>query len=102
VGAYEAGATSDELAHRYGISRTAVKDLLHRQGVAFRRLPGLSAADVDEAVRLYRRGWLLREIAGKFAVHQETARRALAQRGVVRRSGHGDHGHAAREFSFSE
>ena len=45
VAAYEAGATSAGLAERYGISRKAVKDLLHREGVAVRRPPGLAAAN---------------------------------------------------------
>jgi hypothetical protein len=73
-----------------------VKDLLHREGAAVRRPPGLSAADVDEAVRLYQSGWLLREIAVKFAVHQETVRRALLKQGVALRSGHGSHGASRR------
>jgi transcriptional regulator with XRE-family HTH domain len=101
---YEQGATTAQLAESYGISRTAVKDLLHRQGVAVRRPVGLGAGEIDEAVRLYRAGWLLREIAEKFGVSQETMRRKLLGRGVVMPSGHGDHhcalpaqlGHAPR------
>lgn len=96
IGAYEAGATTPELALRYGVSRTAVKELLHRSGVAVRRPPGLGEPDVDEAVRLYEAGWLLREIAVECDVHQETVRRALLKRGVSMRSGHGDHGGSQR------
>jgi len=69
-----------------------VKDLLHARGAAVRRSPGLQDEDVDEAVQLYESGWLLREIAVKFDVSQETVRRRLVERGVSMRSGHGDHG----------
>ena len=66
IEAYEAGSTTAKLAERYGISRTAVKDLLHAHGVTVRRPAELNARDVYKAARLYESGWLLREIAEKF------------------------------------
>lgn len=92
IRAYEAGATTAQLAEQYGDSRTAVKDLLHHQNVVVRRPLGLGVEQVDEAVQLYQSGWLLREIAVKFNVSQETVRRRLVECGVSMRSGHGDHG----------
>jgi DNA-directed RNA polymerase specialized sigma24 family protein len=90
VTAYAAGATTAELAQQFGVSRTAVKDLLHRQHVVVRGPQGLPAEDAPEAARLYESGWLLRQIAEKFGVSQGTVRRKLLARGVVMRSGHGD------------
>ncbi len=90
--AYEAGATTTQLAEQCGVSATAVKDLLHRHGVSVRRPVGRPRGKVDEAIRLYKAGWLLREIARKFDVSQEDVRRKLRARGAVMRSGHGDHG----------
>ena len=92
IEAYEAGSTTAKLAERYGISRTAVKDLLHAHGVTVRRPAGLNARDVYKAARLYESGWLLREIAEKFDVSRDDVRRKLLAAGVVMRSGHGDHG----------
>ncbi len=91
ITAYEAGATTAQLAEQYGVSRTAVKDLLHAHRTAVRRPVGLLDEDVNEAARLYEVGWLLRKIAVKFNVSQENVRRQLLSRGVVMRSGHGDH-----------
>jgi DNA-binding transcriptional regulator LsrR (DeoR family) len=96
IAGYEGGATCAQLAEAYGISQTAVKDLLHRQGVQLRRPLGLSAEEINAATDLYEAGWLLREIAAKFGVSQETVRRRLVERGVVTRSGHGDHGERGR------
>lgn len=73
-----------------------MKDLLHARGTAVRRPPGLPDEYVDEAVRLYESGWLLREIAVKFDVSQETVRRRVIERAVSMRSGHGDHGLKSR------
>lgn len=90
IEAYEAGATTAQLAEWYGVSRTAVKALLHASEVAVRRPPGLQDEDVAEATRLYGSGWLLREIAAEFSVSPENVRRRLLeQEGAVMRSGHG-------------
>ncbi len=96
IGAYEEGSTTAQLAEHYGVSRTAVKDLLHTHGAAVRRPAGLSVDEIDEAADLYESGWLLREIGAKFEVDRETVRRKLLERGVVMRSGHGDHGGPVR------
>lgn len=96
IKAYEGGSTTPQLAEEYGISQIAVKDLLHSHGIALRRPVGLTQEDVDEAVCLYKAGWLLRKIAAKFNVSQEDVRRKLLARGVVMRSGHGHYGSQRR------
>ena len=88
IEAYESGSTTAKLAEQYGISRTAVRDLLHARGVALRRPRGLGSKDIAEAARLYDTGWLLRETAEKFDVSQENVRRRLVELGVVMRNGH--------------
>jgi hypothetical protein len=89
VGAYEAGATSAELANRYGVSRTGLQHLLHSQGAAARSPRGLTPTDVNVAEQLYAAGWLLREIGLELGFSRDAVRRALLQRGVVMRSGYG-------------
>jgi len=89
IRSYEAGATTTQLAQQYGVSATAVKDLLHCRDVVVRRRVGLQPLEVDEAVRFYESGWQLREIAQKFDASQENVRRRLLERGVTMRSGHG-------------
>ena len=89
VGCYEAGATSDELANGYGVSRTGLQHLLHSQGAAVRSPRGLTPTDVNVAERLYADGWLLREIGMELGFSRDAVRRALLQRGVIMRSGYG-------------
>ena len=49
---YEAGTTSAELADRYGVSRTGLKNLLHSQGAAVRSPRGLSYRRQESGVDL--------------------------------------------------
>jgi DNA-directed RNA polymerase specialized sigma24 family protein len=81
VRAYQAGATVYELGRRFGIHRTTVSDILHRQGVAM-RMGGLSSRQVDEAVKLYEEGWSLARIGKRLGVSDGTVRSRLVERGV--------------------
>jgi hypothetical protein len=89
VRCYESGASAAELAERYGVCHTGLKNRLHAQGAAVRSPRGLSSADVNLAERLYAAGWLLREIGAELRFSRDAVRRALLQRGVVMRSGYG-------------
>jgi uncharacterized protein (DUF433 family) len=89
---YEAGETSRQLAAAFGLGASSVKELLHRRGAKVRHKVGLTSTQVDTAVALYQDGWLLREIGKKFEVSRDAVRLALRERGVVLRSGHGNHG----------
>jgi len=89
VRAYEAGATSGELAERFGVSPLGLKSLLHSVGAKARTPRGLTPDEVVDAERLYLSGRLLREVAGRFGVSTECVRRALLRRGTKLRVGRG-------------
>jgi hypothetical protein len=74
ITAYLSGAATTELAHLFGIHRGTANKLLRAAGV-LRPSAKLTRAQADEAVRLREGGWLYREIAEKFNVDTETARR---------------------------
>jgi hypothetical protein len=61
IAGYQDGATVYKLGERFGIERRTVSEIPHRHGVTTRRR-GLSAEQVDEAVRLYEGGWSLARI----------------------------------------
>ena len=74
VEAYLAGAGTEELAAAFDLHRATVNKLLRKAGV-LRPTKKLTPADAAEAVRLREAGWLYREIAERFDVDTETARR---------------------------
>ncbi|PRW64761.1 hypothetical protein CEP50_02685 [Actinopolyspora mortivallis] len=78
---YQAGATVYELGEQFGIERRTVSTILHRHGVPMRRR-GLSAEQIDDAVRLYNQGWSLARIAARMDVAAGTVRQRLHERGV--------------------
>jgi hypothetical protein len=80
VADYEAGQRVGELARVYGIHRTTVSAHVARAG---KTRGVLSKAQVDEAVRLYGRGWSLRAVGRHLDVADKTVRRALDKRAVV-------------------
>lgn len=82
VAAYVAGATTRELADRFGIHRDTVSTHLDRAGVPIRTRCGLSPGDVDEAARLYQEGWSGARLAKKFGVSDHTIRATLRNVGV--------------------
>jgi orotate phosphoribosyltransferase-like protein len=87
--AYEAGASSTELAQEFGVSRTGVLNLLRESGVKVRTRRTLTEAEVDTAERLYGEGWILREIGQDLGVSRDCVRLALLKRGVKLRVGLG-------------
>jgi DNA-binding transcriptional ArsR family regulator len=84
VAAYSAGATVNQLAVRFEISRDTVGKHLRRRGVDTKP-PGIYPADVPEAARLYEGGWSLQRVAEKFGTTASTAQRRLLEVGVVMR-----------------
>lgn len=85
VHGYQAGASVNELATRFGIHRATVAQHLHRNGVAIRRR-GLDNHQIDHAVRLYQQGLSLVRVGARLEVHAETVRQALRTRGVPMRA----------------
>jgi len=81
---YQAGATTYELAAKFGIGREKVSTILKQQGVTMRR-QGLSPEQVDTAVRLYEQGWSLAKIGEKYHVNDTTVLTRLRERGVKTR-----------------
>jgi AraC-like DNA-binding protein len=82
---YRAGIATPALAERYNISSTAVKRLLHMNGVPMRRYHRLTDSEVQAAVALHEAGWSLAKVARKFDVDPETVRKRLNQLGVAMR-----------------
>lgn len=79
---YQAGTATPALAKRYNISTTAVKRLLHLNGVPLRRYHRLSEDDALTAAELYQAGWSLAKLGRKFDVDSDTVRRRLVQLAV--------------------
>ncbi|KAB1150719.1 hypothetical protein F7R91_01700 [Streptomyces luteolifulvus] len=87
VEAYKAGATTYQLADRFGIKRQTVSDILKRNGVT-PRWRRLTEANVDEAERLYATGLSTARVADRLKVDPETVRLRLRKRGVQMRDPH--------------
>ena len=87
VEAYKSGATTYQLADRFGIKRQTVSSILKRNGVT-PRWRRLTKANVDEAERLYARGLSLARVADRLKVDPETVRLRLHKRGVRMRDPH--------------
>lgn len=84
VTAYRDGATVYELARRFCIHRTTVGKHLRARGVDTTP-PGLAPDDVSAAAELYRQGWSLARIAGKYGIAADTVRTRLLETGVQMR-----------------
>jgi hypothetical protein len=85
VVAYQAGATTHELAVRFGIWRGTVGKHLKERGIDT-RAPIIGPEDVQVAANLYRAGWTLRQIARRYRIGDETARSYLVAAGVQMRA----------------
>lgn len=70
-----------ELGHRFGINRRTVGKILTRNGVQTKH-PGLTIAQVDEAVQLYMDGWSLARVGERLGVTARTVQQRLRERGV--------------------
>jgi hypothetical protein len=84
VDAYQAGATTRELATRFGIWRGTVGKHLEARGIDT-RAPKLQPKDIQEAAKLYQAGWTLNKIARQYRVGYNTIRKRLLKAGVVMR-----------------
>lgn len=88
VGAYKDGASTYQLADRFGIKRQTVSDILKRNGVT-PRWRRLTEADVDRAEHLYiHQRMSAARIADRLKVDPETVRLRLRNRGVQMRDPH--------------
>jgi DNA-directed RNA polymerase specialized sigma24 family protein len=79
VAAYEAGSGTQDLAARFGVTRSAVSAQLTKAGV-LRPAAKLTVAQIDEAVQLRAENMFYRQIAEGFGVDTETVRRAVLKR----------------------
>lgn len=77
---YEAGWRVGELARVYSIHRTTVSAHIARED---KTRGQLTAAQVDEAVRLYEKGWSLRAVGRHLDLADKTVRRMLDSRAVT-------------------
>ena len=86
IAGYQAGATVYELGDQFGIDRKTVSRILQRHNIPMRRT-GLSADQVDEAVRLHENGWSTAQIAEHLdsaqRTVQRTVQRRLTERGIT-------------------
>lgn len=78
---YQAGASAEAIAGRYGISKTRVLDLLRERQVPLRR-QGLTSQQVCEAADCYTAGRSLAWIADRFGVSPMTVSKALKAQGI--------------------
>jgi DNA-directed RNA polymerase specialized sigma24 family protein len=78
---YEAGASIQELAARWGIHRTTVAAQLRQTGVQLRSR-GVPADRRAEVVRLYNHGWSCQRLAERYGCNATTVWKVLQRAGV--------------------
>jgi transposase-like protein len=81
VADYEAGASVQDLAARWGIHRTTVAAQLRQADVRLRR-QGVPDELLDEAIRLYNDGSSCQRLAERFGCNATTVWKVLQQAGV--------------------
>jgi DNA invertase Pin-like site-specific DNA recombinase len=79
---YKAGASTTELANRYGCTSKLVVKLLRKQGVETQKDPKIPLAERENLVSLYKAGTPLTSLAEKFDCSARTAAKALREAGV--------------------
>ncbi|PSR70231.1 hypothetical protein C8258_04250 [Nocardia sp. MDA0666] len=84
VQTYRDGTTTIELARRYDISKTAVLNLLTREGITRRHQP-LTDADIDHLEALYLAGHPLASCSRLTGTPASTIKDALHKRGTLMR-----------------
>lgn len=87
---YQAGASTPQLARKYGMHHAAIQGRLKRAGIKLRPARARALYDcaerTNEAVRLYtQEGLSMASIARRIGVSHSTVQRALAERGVATR-----------------
>ncbi|MEV6102311.1 hypothetical protein [Nocardia sp. NPDC051981] len=88
--AYRDGTSTTQLAARYGISKTAVLNLLTNRNVS-RRFQSMTTNDVDHVERLYLAGHSLASCSRLTGFPASTIRDALRERGTPMRAPGGRH-----------
>jgi AraC-like DNA-binding protein len=85
---YLRGTKTPALAEQYGVSKTAIKRLLHERGIA---LPyrGLTGDQIKRACGLYAGGMSLAKVAAELGCSRKAVTTALENAGVTRRDCHG-------------
>jgi DNA invertase Pin-like site-specific DNA recombinase len=81
ITSYHAGATTKQLANRYGISKTRVATVLRERGITLRR-QGLKAEQVRKAITYYAAGRSLAWIATRLDVSHTTVAATLRRQGI--------------------
>jgi hypothetical protein len=84
---YRAGTKISDLAVEFQITRTTVMKHVERAGAPRRR--NLVRDHLDEARRLYDRGWSLARVGDHFGVDPNTVRYAFRKAGMSGRDAHG-------------
>ncbi len=84
---YLAGKEINDLATQFEISRTTVMKHVERAGAPRRR--GVIVEHLDEARKLYERGWSLARIGKYFGVDPNTVWYTFRKLGIPRRDSHG-------------
>lgn len=85
--AYGAGASTRELADRYGVGKTAIARLLREQGMKLRN-QGLSPCQVTEATAHYEAGNSVAQVAAAMSLSVSSVYDALKRAGVEMRDPH--------------
>jgi len=88
VSDYRAGASSLQLARRYGISKASVLAVLDQHGVKRRHQP-LTGEQVDEAIELYESGLSVEAVSKRLGTAGRTVHRSLTRAGVAMRDTQG-------------
>jgi DNA-binding transcriptional regulator LsrR (DeoR family) len=79
---YEAGVSGRQLAERYGLARSTVLALLKERGAQV-RYPRFTAADTEQAIRLYKQGVRQIDIARELGRSKSAVWHVLHRAGLV-------------------
>ena len=82
LAAYQAGATTREVGHRFRVAHSSINKLVRQHGVTARRRSP-SPEEVEQAVSLYEAGLSTRVIAEHLGFGASTIFRALSKAGIT-------------------
>lgn len=85
VARYNAGEDTPALSREFGISTSGLRQLLHAEGVPFRR-QAVTPGDANTAIRLYESGLTIRQVVERVGYSFGTIQRLLNERGVTMRA----------------
>ena len=88
VSDYKSGVPTTELTGRYGLAKSSVLKLLADRGVVMRR-QGLTDAEMEEAIRLYKQGLSVLDVGERIGRSSTVVWRALKKHGVALRPRNG-------------